>query len=506
MVRAGAPRAVVDAVFDTAGSPDLQAAVREMGYDLDEDRLLLTREVSAAGKSSCRIGGRPAAVAQLRDLGEWLVDLHGQHEHQSLLAVPRHLDMLDDWRSRAIHPVRAEIASAFSELQRLRRERDELDATARERAHLIDLYSFQVNEIRTARITSAEEDTLKADHARAANAQRLLESTSTAAEALGASDGGGGALDAISSALRAIEDAAILDSSLAGALEAVRSASYELSEAYRDLMRYPDTLDIEPSRLAEVEERLDLIRTLRRKYGDTVDDVIRYGEETAAKLDRLIHSDERDAGLVRLIGSVGLRLAELADRLSAVRVVAAREFEVATLAELRDLGMEKAGFAVRIEKCEVSAKGADRVEFMISTNPGEPLRPLARVASGGEISRVTLAIKSAMARQDALPTMVFDEIDVGVGGRTASVIADKLGGLSRATQILCITHLAQIASRGDHHYYIEKHESDGRTTVTVTPLDPDERICEVARMIGGTAVTEAVLQNAREMLAAGSRA
>jgi DNA repair protein RecN (Recombination protein N) len=503
LVRGGADRAVIDAVFEVAGSPELQRLIEAMGYDLEDAQLFLSREVSASGKSSGRVGGRPATVAQLKEIGDWLVDLHGQHEHQSLLAVSRHLDMLDDWGGKAIQSLRAEVAEAYQTAQRLRREKESLETDARERAHLLDLYRFQVKEIADAKLTVGEDAELAAEHRRVANAQKLAEAAATAAEALGGGDGGGSALQALAVAVRVLEEAAALDDTLSPALETVRSASYELTEAGRDLTRYQDGIEFSPERLAQIEERLELLRTFKRKYGDSVEEILRYGEETAAKLDTLSHSEERGAQLDREREAAGKCLRERSAQLSRLRKKAADEFQRVTLSELRDLALEKTRFEVHITQGEPTTKGTDRVEFLIATNPGEPLRPLAKVASGGEISRIMLAIKSAMARQEPLPTMVFDEIDVGIGGRTASVIADKLAALSRAAQVFCITHLAQIASRGEHHFTIEKRTVKDRTIVAVTPLTPEQRVTEVARMIGGSDVTETVLQNAREMLHVG---
>jgi DNA repair protein RecN (Recombination protein N) len=501
MVRGGAERALLDAVFDIGGTSELQRLVAEMGFDVEDDRLFLSREVAASGKSSCRIMGRPATVAQLKEIGDWLVDLHGQHEHQSLLAVPRHLDILDEWGGKTLQSLRAEVATTYQDLQRLRREKESLETDARERAHQLDLFQFQVREINDARLQSGEEEELAADHRRLANAQRLAEAALAAAEALSGGDGGSGALEALAATVRVLEEAAALDDTLLPTLETVRSASYELTEAERDLTRYQDAIEFNPERLAQIEERLELIRTLKRKYGDSIEEILNYAQQTAGKLDTLSHSEERGAQLAGEIEKTETRLRALCTRLSAQRRKAATEFEKITLAELHDLAMEKARFEVRVEEGEPTAKGTDRVEFLIATNPGEPLRPLAKVASGGEISRVMLAIKSAMARQEPLPTMVFDEIDVGVGGRTASVIAEKLRALSRAAQVLCITHLAPLASRGEYHFYIEKRVQGDRTTVVVTPLNQEQRIAEVARMIGGAEVTETVLQHAREMLA-----
>lgn len=500
MVRGGQGRAVIDAVFDVADSPDLAAFVEERGFDIEDGQLLLSREVAASGKSAARVGGRPATVAQLKEIGDWLVDLHGQHEHQSLLAVPRHLDILDEWGGREVLALRAEVAAAYQTVQRLRRERAALETDARERAHLIDLYGFQVREIEDAKLEPGEEEELAADSRRLANAQKLAEAAAEATSALDGDDGGG-LLTGLAASMRALEDAASLDEQLAPIVDSINSARYELEEAARDLARYQDSVEFNPERLEQIEERLETIRSLKRKYGDTIEEVVEYGRQTARKLDSLANSEERGQELDTEIAKADLRLRELAETLSSRRAGLAEEFAAIVLAELRDLAMEKTRFAVQIERGEPSAKGIDRVEFVIAPNPGEPLRPLAKIASGGEISRVMLAIKSALARQEPLPTMVFDEIDVGVGGRTGSVIADKLAAISRTAQVLCITHLPQIASRGRSHFYIEKQVVGDRTVACVSPLSPEQRVDELARMLGGAEITETVRQHAREMLA-----
>ena len=367
---------------------------------------------------------------------------------------------------------------------------------------MLDLYQFQVKEITDAKLVTGEDEELATEYKRVANAQHLAEAATEAASALGGGEDGGGVLEALSLALRTLEEAAALDATLAPILDVVRSASYELTEAERDLTHYQDGIEFSPERIEQIEERLETLRALKRKYGDSIEEIVEYGAETSAKLDTLTHSEERGAKLDQEIARADKKLRELCRQLSDLRCKAATEFQTITLSELRDLAMEKTRFEVQIEQGEPTPKGTDRVEFLIATNPGEPLRPLARVASGGEISRVMLAVKSALARQEPLPTMVFDEIDVGVGGRTASKIADKMAGLAQNAQVLCITHLAQIASRGQNHFYIEKNVTgDDRTSVSVVPLSPDQRISEVARMIGGEEVTDTVLQHAREMLA-----
>jgi DNA repair protein RecN (Recombination protein N) len=499
MVRDGAPRALIDAVFDVGGSSSLAAFLGEMGFSLEDDLLLLSREITAAGKSTARIGGRPATIAQLKAVGDWLVDLHGQHEHQSLLSVPRHLDILDEWGGKEVVALRSQVAEAYQNRVRLERERAELETNARERAHLIDLYQFQIHEIAEANLTPGEEEEILGEARRLANAQKLAEIAGTAASALSGDDRTG-ALEALRTAVRSLEEAAALDDRLTPMLETLNSARYELEEAARDLVRYQDDVEYNPERLQQLEERLELIRNLKRKYGDTIEEILEYHRQTAARLDMLMNSEVRGQELDTAIASAVERQNALCEELSERRRLLAADFAATVLSELNDLAMEKTRFEAQIEIGEPTAKGRDRVEFVIATNPGEPLRPLARIASGGEISRVMLAIKSAMARQEPLPTMVFDEIDVGVGGRTATVIGQKLGALARSAQVLCITHLPQIASQGDTHLYIEKQVVGDRTTVALIPLSSQERVREIARMLGGDQNTDTVLKLAEEML------
>ncbi len=500
IVRSGAEKAVVDAEFETEGASTLQKLMQELGYDLEDDRLLITREISAAGKSTCRICGRPASVSILKQIGDELVDLHGQHEHQMLLSQPRQMEMLDGWGGHELTALREETARSYQHLQKLMREKEELETDSRERVRLLDLYGFQVQEIENAGLENENEEMLEAEYRRATHAQRLIETSHAAAQALGGEEGT--ALQAIALAERALEEASHMDDTLQPVLETLRSARYELVEIERDLLRYAEQVEAQPEHLQQLEERLETVRALKRKYGDSIEEILTYLQQTRARMEALSHSEERTALLHAEIEAASAALKERCVKLSLLRRNAAENFEKNVTAELCDLALDKARFEVRVDPAEYSAKGADRVEFLLAANPGEPLKPLAKVASGGEISRVMLAIKSALARQETLPTMVFDEIDVGVGGRTAALLAEKMAALAQTCQIIAITHLARIASSAAHHYTIEKEVQNNRAATKVRLLDPEERVVEIARMIGGTDTSEVALQNAREMLSA----
>ncbi len=500
LVRSGAERSIIDAVFELGKSGTVNDLVLDMGFELEEGRLILSREVSALGKSTCRVAGRPATVGQLKEIGDWLVDLHGQHEHQSLLAVPKHLDMLDNWGGRTLQSLRIQAGNQFHHLTKLLAQRKGLETDTRERTRKLDLLSFQTTEISRAELALGEDQLLDSDFRRLANSQRLKECAVMAAESLSDTEIGGGVQDSLNRALRLIEEAAILDESLMSIAKTVLAAAYEIEEAVHDLNRYAENLEFDPEKLAVVDRRLELIRSLKRKYGDSIEEIIQFGEEAFREITLLSGAEEQQNRLDAEISNAQKKLNMICAELSVERTKSAIQFQKDTVANLSDLGMEKTRMEVRIEPCEPGNRGADSVEFLIAVNPGEPLRPLAKVASGGEISRIMLAIKSALSLQEALPTMVFDEIDAGVGGRTASAIADKMVNLSQTAQILCITHLPQIASQGDRHFFIEKFVEGERTHVVVRQLDQDERVHELARMLGGSQITEAVVQHAREML------
>ncbi len=504
LVRTGAAKATVEAVFDLTHAPDeVRRRLAEAGLDSDDedDTLLVTRELArAGGKSQCRVNGRLMPVAVLKEIAECLVDVHGQHEHQSLLAADRHVDILDNWGGKDALALRQSVAALFGETNALKREREQLRTDARERARMLDLYRFQQEELAGAKLQPGEEEELAADRSRLANSEKLSAAAGEAYATLSGAERGAGALDALNAALAAVEHVAALDEALSPLAETLVSAVSYAEDAARELRVYQESVEFNPERLEEIEARLDLIRTLKRKYGETLEEIITYGEELAGKLDALENSEAREEELTASIAKAEDKLNAAAARLTKARRKASENFAAGIARELGDLGMAVTQFEVSIEAQPVTSKGADRIEFLLSPNPGEPLRPLAKIASGGEMSRIMLAMKSVLAQTGAIPTMIFDEIDVGVGGRTAQTIGDKLEALAQGAQIMCITHLPQIASRAGAHFFIEKHIHEGRTTVSVAPLDSEGRIEEIARMLGGSRRSEAVVQHAREML------
>ncbi|MEJ5251283.1 MAG: DNA repair protein RecN [Chthonomonadetes bacterium] len=496
MLRAGAEHAQVTAVFDVSSSPHLPVRLQELGVTPEDGLLYLTRELFAGGRSQARINGRPVPVATLKAVGDLLVDLHGQHQHQSLFNLSEQMRFLDEWCGEKALELKAELSECVREIRALQRELSSLQADARERAHLLDLYTFQKQEIEQARLSPGEEEELVAEERRLAHAEKLFATAEAAYELLVA--GEPSAVDLLAQAVRALEDVVPVDADLQPLVENLQNALYAVQDTASDLRSYRDRVEFNPERLNEVQERLHLIRTLKRKYGDTVEAVLDYLREVTEKMERLQGGEERAEEIAQELARKERRAQEMAGELSKLRREGARRFEQAVAQELSELAMPRARFEVRITPKPLESDGADMVEFLIAPNPGEPPRPLSKIASGGELSRVMLAIKSVLAGIEGVPTLVFDEIDIGIGGRTAGVVGEKLHALSTQRQILCITHLPQIASRARLHLLIEKRESEGRTVTAVTPIEGDARVREIARMLGDTG--ESALRHAREML------
>ncbi|MCS7309446.1 MAG: DNA repair protein RecN [Armatimonadetes bacterium] len=498
MLRAGAEHAQVTAVFDVSRYPLLQARLQELGVTPEEGLLYLTRELLVGGRSQARINGRPVPVATLKAVGDLLVDLHGQHQHQLLFQTSEQLRLLDEWCGEGVLSLKAELGERVREMRALQRELSSLQADARERAHLLDLYTFQKGEIERAHLTPNEEEELLAEERRLAHAEKLFATAETAYELL--TGGEPAAVDLLAQAARTIEEVLPIDASLQPLVENLQNALYAVQDVATELRAYRDRVEFSPERLNEVQERLHLIRTLKRKYGDTIEAVLAYLREITEKLERLQGGEERAEELERALSRVEQQAQQLAAELSQRRREGARRFEQAVAEELSQLAMPRVRFEVKLSPKPLEADGADAVEFLLAPNPGEPPRPLSKIASGGELSRVMLAMKSVLSGLEDVPTLVFDEIDIGIGGRTAGVVGEKLHALSRQRQILCITHLPQIASRARLHLLIEKRESDGRTVTTVTPVEGDARVREIARMLGDTG--DSALRHAREMLEA----
>ncbi len=496
LIRTGAERLRVNAVFEPPDDPDLRALLEELGVEPEEGLLYLSREVQAGGRSIARINGQPAPLSALKAIGERLVDLHGQHEHQSLLKPSSHLEFLDRWLGEPTLSLRAQARDTVQALRQAERELQELTEREREREQMLDLYRFQVDEIRKANLQPGEDEQLETEERRLTHAEKLIALAGGAYDALMQEHG---AYDQAASASRNLSEIARIDPSVAEWGDMLEGALAQMDEVARNLRAYAESIEYDPARLEEVIARLELIKRLKRKYGDTIEAVLQYADEAESKLHALATQTERREALEAQIAELQARAATLCEQLSALRRTGAQRFAETVQATLRELAMERAEFIVEVRPKPIDPSGADSVEFLFSANPGEPPRPLSKIASGGEMSRVMLALKTALADAAPVPTLVFDEIDAGLGGRTAHAVGEKLAQLAQHCQILCITHLPQIASRATHHLAIEKL-TDGETTrVQIHTLEGEARVQEIARMLAGEP-TETALQHARELL------
>ena len=528
-IRAGESRARVEGLFDLAGQPALLATLAEAGLEAEDGLLLLARRLEE-GRSFYYAGGHSATRALVRDLGACLIDIHGQHEHQSLLHEQSHLDFLDAFGGAGVAPVREGWEQAWSAFQSLREELARLRAAERDRAQRIDLLAFQVQELQEASLDPERDGALPAEHRRLAHAERLRETVDEVLQTLEGEYGEGrGAAESTATAAAALRSAAKFDDSLLPLTAELDTCETVLRETARSLRDYAAGLEFDPRRLAQAEERLALLDRLRRKYGETVEEIIAYHARAAEELGELQSLDSRRTALEAELESARAASGSAAEILSAARRKQATALEKAMLREIRRLGMEQGRFAVEFSRepasesggtgvspvspadsdalpaadgkyYAASARGLDRVRFLLSANAGEPLRPLSAVASGGELSRLMLAFKSVCATAAPVPTLVFDEIDVGIGGLTAHAVAQKLAQVAASAQVLCVTHLPQIAALADQQIHVSKSVADGRTVITARQLTDEERITELARMMGAREDQEKALHHAEEML------
>ncbi|HXG43076.1 MAG TPA: DNA repair protein RecN [Dehalococcoidia bacterium] len=510
-VRAGAASAQVEGVFLLSEEvrERLASALEEAGVPLD-DELVVVREVSQAGRNLARANGRTVPLSLLREVGRRLVDVHGQTEHLSLLDRRLHLDCLDAFGGLLAQ--RRQVASAAARVRSLRRRLEELSRDEREAARERDLLEFQVREIEAAALRPGEEEELREERERLVHAQALQEAAQTAYHALYAAEGYS-ASDALARAQASLQSVARLDPRLRDILSALEGVAAEVEEAARSLRAYAAQTEHDPQRLEQVEERLEAIARLRRKYGDSIEQVLDYARRARERLSLLVSGEEERQRLESELRQAEEEAGALASALSRSRREAAAALEQAVARELADLGMGHVAFRVELEQEEDGSglpvdgrrlafdeSGVDRAEFLVATNPGEPLRPLAKVASGGEMSRFLLALKGALAMADPVPTLIFDEIDVGIGGRSAEVVGRKLWRLARRHQVLCVTHLPQIAAYADAHYRVSKEVVLGRAFSQVQALSEEERLRELAAMLGGPRPSERLLATAREFL------
>ncbi|HLV98614.1 MAG TPA: DNA repair protein RecN [Ktedonobacterales bacterium] len=509
---------------DDAGTQDEQPDARltlarllsEYGLEAENGELILGREIHKSGRSTARINQRPVPTQVLQQVGSLLIDIHGQSEHLTILRPEQHVNYLD--RYAEVLPLRNQVTALVTEWRAARRELSELQQNERDLERRVELLRFQVEEIEQAKLQPNEVEEMERERRVLNNAERLAQLCAGIYGALSGGEDGQAAGDLLKGARHDMEELTRLDPSMQEYNTAMEEIIYRLEDVAMSVRSYQESVEADPMRLAEIEERLDLIAKFRRKYGNTVEEILKYAEDSAAELDRYQHREERLAELQARDEALRGQIGQLAGRLSQARSAAAVQLAEAMESQLNDLNMKRARFKVDIQQqyssdgapaqltpdgpteyYAFSGTGIDRVEFLIAPNPGEPFKPLGKIASGGETSRLMLALKSILSAADATPTLIFDEIDSGISGRSGQVVGEKLWNLTGNHQVICVTHLPQIAAMGDEHFNVAKEVHGDRTMTQVRSLAYEQRTIEIGQMLGG-ALTDTSRRNAEELL------
>ena len=499
-IRQGANKCTLEGLFSMPKSQELKQLLEELGIETEEDSLVIQRDISASGKNVCRVNGRIVNITNLKRIGEYLVDIHGQNEHQELMQSERHIDMLDEFGGKKLLAVKEKYTRAYQEYRALEAKVRKRQKNEKEFAQRMDMLHFQSDEIASAQLVAGEEEQLLEERNKLNNFQKIADVLTISYAALNGEDDS--SLDKIGTSMNELASIESLDSEYKTLSDTVQNAYYLLQEASGDLSRLIDGLELDEGRLNEVENRLELIRQMKRKYGDSIETILSYYEEITKELAEADFLEGGTGDLEALLAEKQQAAHQQALTLRKERKRLAKELEQQILTELKELYLERTEFEVRFTELEhLQENGLDGVEFYITTNPGEPLKPLVRVASGGELSRVMLAMKTIFSQTQGITSIVFDEVDTGVSGRVAQAIADKIYQISENSQVLCITHLPQVAAVADEHYFIEKEIVAGRTETSVRILSEKERVNEIARMLAGSEITKLTIEHAQELLA-----
>jgi DNA repair protein RecN (Recombination protein N) len=497
-IRTGESRARVAGIFDVREHAAIRRLLEPAGLEIEDGELLIEREILAGGKSRAFVGSRPVSAGLLRDVAPFLADIHGQHDQQLLFSAEAQRAMLDAFGGH--RELLERVAGIFAGWRSAAAELEELERSEQEKLRLLDLWSFQRSEIESATLKPNEEAELESERRVLQNVQRLQEAAETAYAAL--YDGQESAISLARTAAKRLDELCRIDSSLEGLREQLKAADVSLKEAAYGLRDYLGRLEANPGRLEEVETRLAAIDKLKRKYGQSIPEILAFVEDVRRQISAVEHAGERMEELRRARERLASEYRQAAAELENQRVAAARKLEKRVEAELAQLAMERTVFRIEIAPAAWSEDGANRVEFLVSPNAGEEPRALEKVASGGEISRIALALKTCLAgpKTGHVRTLVFDEVDAGVGGSAAEGVGRRLKKLAAANQVLCVTHLPQIASFADHHYHVAKQEAGGRTVATVEELEGSERTKEIGRMLSGQKLTQEALKHAEQLI------
>ncbi|MGN1399957.1 MAG: DNA repair protein RecN [Bacillus sp. (in: firmicutes)] len=507
-VRHGEPKAEIEGMFLIQDDDHpIYAKSADLGIDIEEGAVILRRDISRNGKSICRINGKMVTIGVLREVGQSLIDVHGQHEHQELMDHHFHLPLLDQFGGEKVSKAAAEYRELYEQYMHLQKQYDSLNQDERQTVHRLDFLTFQYTEIQNANLVLGEDEELAEEKKKINNFERLYAGLQSAYQAI---RGEQKALDWLAVAMNEMEDVAEVEEEAKPLTESISSSYYLLEDTSLSIRNAFERLEYDPERLNIIESRLNELNLLKRKYGKTIEEILEYYADIEAEIETLQNRETHLAKIEKELASVKADLLVEAVNLSKMRQQSAKSLTEHILQELKELHMEKTKFEVRFLKKpsldrqparnEIQKIGLDEVEFYISTNPGEPLKPLAKTASGGELSRIMLALKNIFSKHSGITSIIFDEVDTGVSGRVAQAIAEKIHKVSVDSQVLCISHLPQVAAMSDTHLYIEKQTIDGRTTTSVHPLHSEDKIKEIARMISGVEITDLTKRHAEELL------
>ncbi|MBF8982673.1 DNA repair protein RecN [Lutibacter sp. B2] len=512
LVRADAEKATIQMVFSTQNL-NLIEQLREQGIELiDNDVLIIVREIFSNGRSLCRINDRMVTASLLKDISKYLIDIHGQHSHQSLLYPENHIEILDSFNEVKIDDLKKAVKNNYTELKNLKKKVNSLHGDENERERIKDLLKFQIDEINNANLKLGEDEKLLSEYNLLSNMEKISNVMMQSYEQLYNGDNTTmSIIDSVSHISNKLDSIKELDSPILNMYNTLQDCLFTIEDVARDIRDYNERIEFSPSRLKEIENRIDMIDNLKRKYGKTIEEVTSYGDKICIQLEEINNSETIICELKENIDKKSKELLDLSLELSKIRKSIAVELEQKMENELNSLNMNNTNFKVYFtenihdESYDFTENGIDKVEFLVSTNKGEVPKPVAKTASGGELSRIMLAFKTIFADADNALTLIFDEIDTGISGRTADIVGEKLAVISRNHQILCITHLSQIAKMADHHFYIEKVLQDDKTITNIKELVIEEKIVELGRLLGGNSLTQLTLEHSKEMISIGNK-
>lgn len=499
-IRSGADRAVLEAVFRLPANHPVYQLLARMGIECEEQTVILTREISLEGKNTARVNGRTLTLGQYRQIGLLIVDIHGQHDHQALLQSEFHIDILDKFGGLEHLSLLNDVHEKFSIWLEAKSKLEKLLVHEQERAQRIDFLTYQIKEIKQAGLKPDEDTQLRQEAALLANAERISNHLQKAYHQLFGGERGNSAYELLGRALAGMEEIKKIDPGLEKLYLQLEPSLYIIQETAADINSYLDSIEFSPHRLEQVEKRLQLIIDLKKKYGNSIREILDYAQSAETELEKWEKSTELAEELQKISHNARQEYELAAKKLSLQRQKVAALLEERVTKELRDLAMPQTRFSVQFAASAGTAKGLDKVEFLISPNPGEPLLPVAKIASGGELSRIMLAIKTIIANLDEIGTLIFDEIDSGIGGKAAQKVAEKLETISHSQQVICVTHSPLIAALADCHLYLEKRVEQGRTRTLLSRLEKQKRVDELVRMLGGEKQSEELRKHAMQIL------